>query len=147
MSIWEWKDSYSVGNDGIDAQHRKLLALCRQCDEKIATGGSSMAQLHVLLFELSEYVRVHFDCEEAMMKRCGFPRLEEHVAEHEKYSEEFAGIMSRAFIGVDESENLRNLLRQWWTNHILEVDMQYRDYLTDPEACLDFTGNESPRSS
>lgn len=138
MTIWEWKDSYSVGNAVIDAQHRKLLALCRQCDEQIAMKGvASMGQMHLLLFELSEYVRAHFDYEESLMRQCNYPHLEEHISEHARYSEEFAGILSKAFAGVDEWESLRNLLRQWWMHHILKVDMQYRGYLTDPEAKSD----------
>lgn len=122
----EWKASYSVGNESIDAQHRKLLSMCNECEALIGLHGLvSNDRLHLLLNDLSEYVRVHFDYEESLLRLCGYPKLTEHVAEHERYWEQLTEILFNAASGLDERDEVLKLLRQWWIHHILKDDMQY----------------------
>ena len=130
----QWKDSYSVGNLQIDAQHRQLLAMCQQCEELLETRGmEDNSRIHLLLNDLSEYVRSHFDYEESLLRQHGYPKLLEHIAEHNEYWEQLANILAKASSGRDERDDVRRLLQQWWMHHILEVDMQYRSCVTGQE--------------
>ena len=127
----EWKNSYSVGNDQIDRQHRKLLMLCNQCEALLGSNDSdAISQLHLLLNDLSEYVLRHFDYEEKLLQQSGYSKLQEHIAEHGKYWEHLANILMKASSGLDEREDVLRLVQDWWLHHILEVDMQYSLYLT-----------------
>jgi hemerythrin len=128
----EWKDSYSVGNAEIDSQHRKLLSLCNQCQDLLAAEVSdeNYEQLHNLLHELGEYVRSHFDFEEALLRRHGYPDLPTHIGEHERYWEQFADVLVQAVSGEDVRRNVSKLLMSWWFHHIQEVDMQYRAFVS-----------------
>lgn len=122
-----WQQSYSVGVRALDHQHRKLLDLCVQCEDLLADEGEDAHErYHILLNELTEYVKSHFAYEEMLLRQCGYPKLAGHVEEHEKYWEQLALILAAAAAGTDTRVEVRTLLQQWWLNHILREDMQYR---------------------
>ena len=126
----EWDDTYSVGNAVIDTQHHKFLALCHRCDELIVTNGLiANDQLHILLNEMSEYVKVHLNYEESLLRQYGYPKLAEHVAEHQQFSEQLTEIQLKATSGLEVKDEVRQMLQKWWAHHVLDVDMQYRSYL------------------
>ncbi len=77
LSRIEWKDEYNLGNDEIDAQHRKLF--------KIANAALSEADregVHWMIMELLQYTRQHFHDEEEYMKKIGYPSLREQREQH-----------------------------------------------------------------
>ena len=127
----EWKEAYSVGVPVLDADHRILIGIINRLDEVAETGQSVKSVLN----ELEDYVRNHFEREENRMKAAGYPRLAEHVQEHEAFLEWLQSIMSTYDATPDtdaDAEVVRTVagyLQTWWDIHILTTDMAYRDAL------------------
>ncbi len=131
IEMSEWKPEYSVGNTTLDSQHQKLLQLCKrvshyQCDGTKA----SIETFHSILSELAFYADRHFELEEDVLRRVGFPQLKEQIQEHNAYREWLAEFLFVAMNGKIDKSSLQNYLEQWWVNHILDSDMQYTNFLS-----------------
>lgn len=124
----EWQPSYSVGNQVLDDQHKKLLSLCKNAVQCMSDESPEGVRLfHDILNELSEYVRTHFSTEEALMKACGYPRLAQHQREHDKYHDQLTDFLVKAGRGDINRDGLHHYLSRWWSDHILGSDMQYAE--------------------
>lgn len=134
MSLITWKDSYSVGVDLIDNDHKLLVSLINQLNDAIqADEGPEV--VGSVLNVLVEYTASHFGREELLMKKGKYPDAEfsAHHLEHEKLTTQVRGIVSRYYRGEIESIDTEVLtfLKNWLTGHILGVDMKYRAYVDD----------------
>ena len=127
---FQWKSSYSVGNPVLDEQHQKLLALCEEATKYEDVMDSDGAERYfAILTELSYYLGTHFQTEEALLRECNYPRLAEHIAEHNEARKRFHEFVYAAGRGALDRHVLREYLADWWRHHILGSDMRYRDYL------------------
>lgn len=125
----EWGPAFRVGHPTIDRQHRDLLDLCRRAVDACESDPECTAWFHLTLHDLAEGVRSHFQTEEDLLSRHNFPGLEKHREEHFAYEHALTDIAYSATCGKIDKEGLKALLLDWWTTHILETDMQYRDFL------------------
>lgn len=116
----------------MDQQHRQLLAMFQQATECISdTTQDSIAQFHLILNDLATYVRTHFQAEEDLLQRCSYPQLAAQQAEHLAYETRLTDLLYLAATGSIDKPGLCQHLSDWWTQHILHSDMQYRDYVQD----------------
>ena len=125
-----WNPDYSVGNDILDRQHQKLLALCNQavdCLEDESLEGRE--QFHLILNDLVAYADEHFLTEENLLSEKNYPQLSEQKAEHHFYLERISEILFLAVKGNIDKIGLCKYLSNWWSSHILESDMQYKEFL------------------
>ena len=118
-----WDEKYSVGNEEIDDQHKSLFALGNQIPE-----ASSVADINPLVIDLFKYTREHFLAEEAMMKRIGFPYLEEHQELHMALIEKLSEVSSNRFVSTAAIGEFKELVFEWLTNHIMTEDYKYFVY-------------------
>jgi hemerythrin len=58
MSIFAWKDEYSVGNADIDAEHRALFRIAEEVHSAILEGADE-DKLEGLFTRLANYVETH----------------------------------------------------------------------------------------
>jgi hemerythrin len=126
----DWKREYSVGHPILDEQHRGFFVLCKQAEacRKDRTH-EGRQRFHGLLNELVIYANRHFVTEENMLALHEYPWLEQHKAEHEVYHEKLTDFVLQATFGELDRDGLFDYLTEWWTRHILESDMKYRDYV------------------
>jgi hemerythrin len=129
MVLMEWKDSYSVGVDALDADHMRLIAIINKVDEADRAGKSVQWALE----ELRNYAELHFKAEEARMKAASYPDVEEHMREHKAFVEWLVTV-ERTYNLTPEAhfhiaETVNEYLRDWLTHHILLIDMQYKGRL------------------
>jgi hemerythrin len=125
-----WNPDYSVGNDILDRQHQKLLALCNQavdCLEDESPEGRG--QFHLILNDLVAYADEHFLTEENLLREKNYPQLSEQKAEHHFYLERISQFLYSASEGNIDKTGLCKYLSNWWSSHILESDMQYKEFL------------------
>jgi len=122
-----WDSSFSVGNELLDLQHRKLLGLCNEL-ARHAHGEKqvSRSRFHEILNELTLYARQHFECEESLLKQYGYANLASQESEHLAYDEKVANWAFDATVGELNMVATQEFLSRWWQNHILVSDMQYR---------------------
>jgi len=129
MSLFQWNDSFSVGNAEIDDQHKKLFQLADQFHDAMAHGKGKQA-LQETLQELIDYTKHHFACEEKLMQKTAYPQYKEHKAEHDlltskvtKFRDDLAG--DKVVVTIDVLE----FLRGWLASHIGDMDRKVGEYM------------------
>jgi len=125
MKSIEWSDELSVGNDHIDAQHKNIIRMINRLIES-PEGNRRSKDVIDALTRLMKFMREHFRDEEALMKKNGYPHLEEHIKEHRHFAEK----LMELFL-VEDDELLRRtipFLRDWLVGHLASQDMKCRSY-------------------
>ncbi len=127
-----WHDGYSVGHATIDKQHKKLLSLVGEADACFSGADPDCDErFHLILNELSNYARSHFDYEESLLRHLGYPKLAEQFDQHDMYMTKLSALMQSSSGGKADKAGLREFLSQWWLHHILEEDMQYKSHVAE----------------
>lgn len=125
-----WSTDYSVGDQTIDEQHRKLLSICSHIDHIKQDGTPQfLDQFYEELNGLIVYAEEHFKFEEDLFESKGFPDTEKHKHEHDEYFKQVSKILFDAQNGKIELEELKTFILGWWIDHILNSDMKYKPYL------------------
>ena len=130
MALIEWQDSFSVGVEKLDADHKRLFDIINRVDVAEKAGKS----VQWVLEELRNYAEYHFRGEEELMKAADYPEIEEHMRQHKAFVEWLATVERTYNLAPDAhfhiAESVNEYLRDWWTHHILLVDMQYKGRLS-----------------
>jgi len=130
MALIKWRDSYSVGVDQFDEEHKVIVKLVNEMFEIVKESDVNIT-VNYEVDQLAEYTRKHFANEEAAMEKAGFALLDEHKTIHKKLMEEvtdFKEQIENNTAGINSAFYL--FLRDWLLNHILEEDMKYSDCLS-----------------
>lgn len=125
-----WKQQYSVGHALLDEQHKMFFVLCRKASEcRTDLSPEGRERFHELLNELVNYARRHFALEEQLLHQCSYPHYDLHKAQHEAYFEKLTDFVLQATFGDLDRDGVFTYLMSWWSEHILNSDMKYRDAL------------------
>jgi len=127
----EWKDSYSVGIESIDQQHKKLLNLINQLQTAVDYSTGEQFEREAL-DELVDYTKTHFTYEEGLMRDNDYPDFEAHKAQHEKMFNKVGEVLAEYELDHDTAmSNAAEYLKDWLINHINGTDKNYSSYLID----------------
>jgi hemerythrin len=131
MALLTWYDSFSVGIEKIDDQHKKFFDLINKAYSAMENSNGTET-IGGVLNELREYVVYHFETEESWMEACSYPDIEIHKQEH-RYAVKRAVelLMQYEEIKKDVIFDLLKFLGDWIINHILESDIDYIPYVKD----------------
>ena len=99
---FSWRPAFSVGEPELDDQHRRLFSLIGKIDEA-AWSPESCPDAPALVVELADFARLHFETEEAFMRRGGYPELAAHSREHESLLRDVAAFSERIDCGDEEA--------------------------------------------
>ena len=85
-----------------------------------------------LLRKLLDYTNTHFSGEEAMMTAAKYPGLADHKIKHKELVKQVQDYVARFEKGeITLNLHLLNFLRDWLTNHIRKVDMEYSPWMKE----------------
>jgi len=132
VALIVWSTDYQVDVDALDADHIMIFSLINHIDEAHQSGGDENA-IGRILKVLIDRAFAHFQREEMIMRRKGYPDYEAHAAEHQKIIEELQTLYE-AYLETPSaavSREIIELLASWLEEHILQTDMQYRPYLSE----------------
>lgn len=124
----DWDDSFSVGQDKIDEQHRAMMRLINSLNDYLITSyiSGDESQLNDLLEIIYEYALKHFTYEEMYMTDIRYPRIVQHVEIHEDIRTQ----INHFYIGIKEGSivldstiilKFSNMLK----DHIIHEDIKY----------------------
>jgi hemerythrin len=136
METIEWNETYSVGVEELDAQHKRLFKMINTLFEAPIAGMGSRVVSN-LLADMREYASVHFETEERYMSECAYPDLASHVLAHQHYRKKVDDLCARAV--SEESELSADMLRflyDWLADHILSCDKRYAPFLSEDRAAV-----------
>ncbi len=88
----EWHPQYSVNDQKIDDQHKKLFAMGARL-YALAGKDADMCSFHEILEGLVAYTKDHFTHEEAYLLRNGYSKREQHLLEHQDFIDRVNGFL------------------------------------------------------
>ena len=129
MSVFEWQDSWSVGNATLDEDHKRLVSII----QKVGQNRTFSTDLAQVISELEEYSKYHFSREEKLMEEGEIPGLEEHKQSHRAFVD-WLDTVRQTFAISQQARNVMvdtvdEYLQDWLQNHILKTDMNYKGLL------------------
>lgn len=130
-TVYKWDSSLETGHQKIDEQHRKLLTAYNTLVEALRQQKGKREVFRTVDF-LSGYVFMHFEMEEALQLKSGYPGYDSHKLCHD----EFKATVNR-LIGRFQSEGpteefvatVTNVVGDWLVNHVKSEDFRLAAYI------------------
>jgi len=119
----QWKDSFSLHPETIDAQHKELFRLANFV-ENIDARTITKIELSHLFNEFFTYMRNHFAEEEAYMASIEYPLLEAHKKLHEDIIETISNTLKEKKSVQELQLAMKNASHKWLVDHILNNDLK-----------------------
>jgi hemerythrin len=126
MSI-EWRDSYKIGNAGIEAQHQELfkhINLFLEASGKENLSGCAMG--------LYRYTIEHFKQEEDLKLQFHSPAIAAYVEQHLDLISRLNEISSGIASDTLNMKDLGSFLSDWLLGHIRIYDRKLAEYVQKP---------------
>ena len=125
-----WHDSYSVGIQIIDEQHKGLVNFTNDLFSHV-TGNEEEERIYFsgIIEQALDYVKNHFVTEEVCMIATNFPGYSEHKKTHDEFTFNVIKTMNEFKTSkLLVLEKFANFLREWILSHIAVMDKQYFVY-------------------
>jgi len=127
-----WNDTLAVGQEDIDNDHMILVALINRAARRIR-GGEVPQAIGSAIDQLVAYTVLHFEEEERVMQRSGYPDFVQHKAQHDALRKRVAELKQRFEAGEARvGDDLLALFRDWLTGHIQRFDKRIGHHLARP---------------
>ncbi|MBU0631010.1 hemerythrin family protein [bacterium] len=123
----KWNDQYSLGIANIDLQHKKLFEIVGKIFA-LKDHTHVKEEIRTILYELTDYVKVHFDDEEAFMKSIEYPDLAYHHELHEQIKTSVSMILQDPKRLDVIQTKMRVIAKRALIDHILEEDTKFQQY-------------------
>lgn len=121
--------SVVAGVQAMEDQHGILVESINAIGQQLTLGYSS-ARLSDQIARLVEFTGLHFGCEESLLRRLGYPGLDEHCKAHQDLMNQIKMAAHRAETGEDaELERILESLRGQYLEHLERLDSQYTQWL------------------
>lgn len=123
---FDWNDSFNVGIESIDNQHKELLRIGRGIEQLLITNciGVQTDELLSIVRELREYVSYHFYEEEKFMKYYDYSAFNHHIAEHKQFLKKIEGINMPRLRDYpnEELRKIKSDIQDYIFQHVLQED-------------------------
>jgi hemerythrin len=129
--VIRFDNSYSVGIESIDEQHKQLITMCNNlCLSSHKKDEISQNFFRQSVSSMVNFLRYHLFVEEQLLSRIAFPDFSEHKEEHSRAIE----LINRhlAYLGTEEEDQIKNsipMLRDYMLKHITVNDRGYANYI------------------
>ena len=132
MEFVEWTGKYSVGNPLIDAYHHIFFQMVEEFRTALTLDPPPSMEDRISF--LVDYTLMHFESEEKLMEKAGYPDSEAHKQTHRVFRDKMLDLQRRYRLdpGAVKADELLCLVQDWFANHILGTDMEFKPYLGKP---------------
>lgn len=128
MAYIEWEDSFSVGVEIFDNEHKKLIEIINRLHLALLMKETD-AVMGKTLKDLIDYTITHFAHEEDNMSNQTYPEFFKHKKEHDELIKKVQDFKTQIESGKTTiSLSIMNFLKDWLMEHILGTDMKYKDF-------------------
>lgn len=124
-----WKDIYSVGDDRIDSEHKKLFDIAQEAFN-VVDDKKRAYKIKEVVISLYSYMQTHFEHEEDYMEDIGYPNFEKHKKLHENITQsmnDFLKKLPTLDVELFEKE-LARLIDIALVQHIIQEDRKIMDF-------------------
>ena len=126
-----WNDSYRLGNEQVDLQHKKMFELVRgllnACNK-----GKDAAKLRETLSFLVNYTIRHFLFEEELQVECKYPEYERHKQLHDDFKKTVGDLVekfNKNGSSTELSNDVNKIVVSWLIDHVQQEDKKIGEYL------------------
>ncbi len=137
MAYMEWTRELEFGIPVIDEQHKRIVQFINELDDACRTNNA--AETKHVMEGLLDYTITHFEFEESLQEKAGYPFLKAHRRIHEIFMKKVADIRERSAKGENVGPELLILLKGWLASHIKSED---RDYVESVKALTESKDKE-----
>ena len=137
MAYLEWTHDLESGIPVIDAQHKRIIDFINELADACISGNPD--ETRQVMEGLLDYTVTHFEFEESLQEKAGYPFLKAHRRVHEIFMKKVAEIRSRSAQGENVAQELLNLLNGWLISHIKGED---RDYIESVKTITSYSNND-----
>jgi hemerythrin len=123
-----WEQSYSVGNEEIDKQHKRIFELANSLPEN--PGEKTIGSVVMYLYR---HAREHFLAEEKMMKAIDYPKAVQHQELHDAMVMKLNEISTRSFKDDESVFAFKKFFYDWIIDHILHHDMDFFRFVSQQQ--------------
>ena len=120
-----WNDSLKIGHAVIDEDHRRLVAIANDVIG-VKDPARELDTLKKAIHALADYMKGHFDREEAYQAAIGFKQADEHKAKHQAIIAEMNAMLRTSRDMVVLRDKLISLVKTWVMAHIVQEDMKMK---------------------
>ena len=124
----KWRPELATGHRAIDAEHKEFLRHLEAIRQAL-DAGAGREQIVDLILTLQQYVRGHFEREEAYMEEVACPAAAVNCAAHRVFAARFETWLQLLSIPGSPVSVMADVHReslQWIEGHIKSVDCQLR---------------------
>ncbi|MFZ5981389.1 MAG: bacteriohemerythrin [Candidatus Zixiibacteriota bacterium] len=124
MSLINWDENFSIHNEKIDNQHKRLIAIINQLHDAIVNGNAKDV-LGNIISDLYDYAKVHFSSEEALFEKYNYSKIEEHKKSHRILClsvERYQDMFYKNKLSVNE---FANFMANWLIDHLMVEDREF----------------------
>lgn len=126
-----WSETFALGVNTIDNQHRWLVQATNQLHDLIASQNPDRSRVREILEGMVDYSMNHFILEEELFARFDYPETVPHTNEHNAFTRKTIELLLR--FEREEStmidKDVLDFLQHWLINHILKSDKAYAPLL------------------
>ena len=129
MAELKWRDSYEIGVNFIDEDHKSLLNIMLNIKKEIETGDFSKSA--ALLNDFIKEVKAHFSREEAFLDKTNYPGLRKHKTYHKELLVKIENTKNM-LEKMEEKEDIIkcfNGMARFVFDDILQGDINFKSYL------------------
>lgn len=123
-----WDEGYSVGVRSLDEDHRQLFESVNGLIDEIGHGSRGAAIQEALDLILEDIVE-HFDREEALLEKVGFPELQEHQADHYLLLRTVLRFKTELKYDRLDTAAAARFLVAWVREHLVKQDLKFKPYV------------------
>ena len=128
-----WCKDFNVGVSEIDKQHMALIEIVNNLIESVSNNENRLEIIVGAITKMSLYATKHFTFEEQLMQKYSYAAFSLQQEQHKQFRIKIINV-SNEVTACEKSVPLELLveittyLQNWWLNHILEFDMQYKEF-------------------
>ncbi len=128
MALFVWDNSFSVGINSVDTQHKKLMDIINRVHDAM-TMGKTQDIIDNVFQELLDYTHEHFGFEEKYFDMYHYPDRVAHKRKHKFIFDEIDRLRNKGGSNTSLSIDLMQFLKKWLTKHIKGTDKLYSEYM------------------
>lgn len=125
----EWNESYNIGIEVIDHQHRQILDYINALEQVKSTGDRD--KIREVLDDLIDYTQSHFSFEGNLLEQVSYQYLTSHRGIHELFVKKLNDYRLKFEQGQSIEKDLYSFLSKWLINHIQHDDQDYVEAVRD----------------
>lgn len=130
MAPINWDERLETGNEELDAQHRTLIDTFNRLSAVVQGGRANRDELEGLLIFLRDFALMHFELEQELMVRSGYPGEREHRLLHADLGGQIDTVLDAFHQGRTAlNPVIMEYLDAWLQRHIREEDFRLAEFL------------------